>query len=297
MRKMLVLLGVIALLVFPAMVLAQGTGSMHEKHEMSGPPKVLEIIREDSKPGKVIAHRKHEAAWTQALVKADPKMPHMLVISSVTGPDEDWFMTGFDNFAQFEKTNEMFESGPAAQVMATYVPKETDFVSESRTVVAKYRPDLSYQPDFNLGEYKYFNVVTVRYKIGAANGPEEIAKIIKTAREKSNTNEHQVVYQVSSGLPVGTYIYFTPVKSLASWDEMNKAYGDAIKEGGFYDAVDKYIQFAEYRLFSFSPRMSYVPDEVAKANPTFWHPKAEMAKAPAKAATPAAKKEATEKKQ
>ena len=96
MRRILVLLAVFALLACPVMVLAQA-------EEMQGPPKILEIIREDSKPGKTTAHRKHEARWTQAVVKADPKTPHMLTISSVTGPDEDWFMMGFDNFAQFEK--------------------------------------------------------------------------------------------------------------------------------------------------------------------------------------------------
>ena len=106
MRRMFVILAVFALLACPAVMVAQ-TAAMH------GPPKVLEIIREDSKPGKAIAHRQHEAAWTQALVKAGPKMPHMLVISAVTGPDEDWFILGFDSFAQFEKTNDAYEKDPA----------------------------------------------------------------------------------------------------------------------------------------------------------------------------------------
>ena len=273
MRKILVW-AVFALLACPATLVAQ-------KAEMHGPPKVLEIIREDSKPGKVMAHRKHEAAWTQALVKADPKTPSMLVVSSVTGPDEDWFMLGFDNYAQFEKSNDTFENNPAvAQVMATYSPKEADFVSESRTVVAKYRPELSYKPDFNLGDYKYFNVLVVRFKIGS--GPDEVGKIVAAAREKANPDYHSVAYEVTSGMPVGTYMYFTPVKSLVAWDEPpNKAYGEALKEGGFFDAVGKTVQLAESRLFAFNPRLSYVSDNVAKANPSFWHPKADMAKAPA----------------
>ncbi len=294
MRKILGLISGLVLLASPAMMRGQATGEMHN---MSGPPKVLEIVREDSKPGKSYAHRKHEAAWTQALIKADPKVPHMLVISSVTGPDEDWFMMGFDNFAQFEKTQETFEKGPLAQVMATYASKETDFVSESRTVVARYRPELSYQPDFQLGEYKYFSVLTVRYKMGI--GPDQVHKIVAAARAKANPAYHQLAYEVTSGMPVGTYIYFTPVKSLATWDEPpNKAYGEALKEGGFMDAVAKDVQFADSRLFSFSPQMSYVPESVAKLNPTFWHPKMEMATKPAgKAAMPTAKKETTEKKQ
>ena len=150
MRKILVW-AVFALLACPATVVAQ-------KAEMHGPPKILEIIREDSKPGKVIAHRKHEAAWTQAFIKAG--YPYNLTISSVTGPDQDWFMTGFDTYAQLEKMNDTFETPAFEQIMETFSPKESEFVSESRIVFAKYRPELSYKPDFNLGEYKYFNVLS-----------------------------------------------------------------------------------------------------------------------------------------
>ncbi len=170
--------------------------------------------------------------------------------------------------------------------METFSPKESEFVSESRIVFAKYRPELSYKPDFNLGEYKYFNVLVVRFKIGS--GPDEVGKIVAAARAKANPDYHSVAYEVTSGMPVGTYIYFTPVKSLVAWDEPpNKAYGDALKEGGFYDAVGKTVQFAEPRLFAFNPRLSYVSDNVAKADPSFWHPKMETPKPPAAKKEPA----------
>jgi hypothetical protein len=279
---------VLALLACPVAAMAQMSSDMHQ---MQGPPKILQIIREDNKPGKTMAHRQHEASWTQAMVKADPKVPYMLTISSVTGPDEDWFMMGFDSFAQFEKTNDSYEKNPAlAKVMATYSAKETDFVSESRAIVARYRPEMSYQPDFQLGEYRYFGVLVVRYKLGSS--AEDVTKAVMAAREKAHPDYHSIAYEVTSGMSPGTYIYFTPVKSLAFYDEPpNKAYQEALKESGFMDAVGKTVQFVDSRIFSFSPRMSYVAESVAKANPEFWHPKSEMAKAPAKAATPAAKKE------
>jgi hypothetical protein len=266
MRKVLVW-AVFALLACPATVVAQ-------KAEMQGPPRVLQIIREDSKPGKVIAHRKHEAAWTQAFIQAG--YPYSLTISSVTGPDEDWFMTGFDSYAKLEKTNDLFETPKFEQIMGTFSPKESEFVSESRTVFARYRPDLSYKPDFNVGEYKYFNVLVVRFKPGT--GPDGIAKIVAAAREKANYDSHSVAYEVNSGMPAGTFIYFSPVKSLASWDETNKAYGDALREGGFFDAVANAVQVGEYRLFAFNPRLSYMPESVIKVNPSFWHPKTESPK-------------------
>ncbi|MGZ4824546.1 MAG: hypothetical protein ACXVZT_07995 [Terriglobales bacterium] len=297
MRKVLVSLSVFALLACPIAMMGQMAGDMDK---MGGPPKVLQIIREESKPGKTIAHRQHEAAWTQAMIKADPKIPHMLTMSAVSGPDEDWFMMGFDGFAQLEKTNESYENNPTlAQVMAGYSAKETDFVSETRTILARYRPELSYQPNFPLGEYKYFSVLLVRYKLGS--GPDDVAKIVAAAREKAHPDYHAIGYEVTSGMPVGTYIYFTPLKSMAAWDEPpNKEYGAALKEGGFYDAVGKTVQSVESRLYSFSPRMSYVPEDVANANPSFWHPKTLMTKASpaAKTAKPVGLKETkTEQKQ
>jgi hypothetical protein len=257
-----------------------------------GPPKVLDIIREESKPGKTMAHRKHEAAWTQAFIQAGG-FPYSLTISSVTGRDEDWFMTGFESFAALEKFNQSFESKPAYQkIMETYAPKESDFVSESRTITARYRPDLSYKPDFKLGEYKYFNVAQVRYKLGS--DPAEIGKILNTAREKGNVEYHMVAYQVNSGMAVGTYIYFTPIKSLSEWDQPpNQAYNDALKEAKFDEAVGKAVMNVEFRLFAFNPKLSYMPESVTKLNPAFWNPKTQTAKSPAaKATTPTAKKDA-----
>jgi hypothetical protein len=292
MRKILVSLAVFALFAWPAGALGQASESMHEE----GPPKVLQIIREESKPGKAIAHRAHEAAWMKAVYKADPKSPPMLVMSSVSGDDEDWFILGYDNFAQFEKASDSLASGPAAAVMASYSPKETDFVSESRTILAKYRPDLSYKPQFKVGEYRYFNVLTVRYKLGS--GPEDVHKVVQAAREKANPDYHQAVYEVTSGMPVNTFLYFTQVKSLTAWDEPpNKEYGAALKEGGFMDSVGKTVQTVDTRLFAFSPSMSHLPESVTKLNPSFWNPKTEMAKTSAASTKPAAKKEAkTEKK-
>ncbi len=285
MRKTALSLAVFSLFVCPLAMLAQ---AMHEE----GPPKVLMIVREDSKPGKAMAHRKHEAAWAQAFIKAG--YPYNLTISSVTGPDEDWFMTGFDNFAALEKTNALFDTAKFQQINETYSPKETDFVSESRFIYAKYRPDLSFKPDFPVGEFKYFNVLTARYKPGA--DPENITKIVNAAREKAPppADYHQAVYEVTYGMPGGTYLYFVPMKTMAAWDASpNKEYGEALRSGGFFDAVAKDVQYYEYRLFSFNPRLSYMPDNVTKADPAFWHPKTEMAKAPA--AKPVAKKEADKK--
>ena len=294
MRRILALMAAFALLVPAVMAVAQT-----QQHEMNpGPPKILNIIVEHSKPGKSIAHRKHEAAWTQAFIQAG-SFPYSLAISSATGPDEDWFMTGFQSYAEVEKWNESLETKAAyRKVMETFVPKESDYVQESSSVLADYRSDLSYKPDFKLGEYRYFNVALVHCRPGV--DVQDIYKILNGARAKANLDIHGVVYEVRSGMPVGTYLAFYPVRSLEQWDApMNKEFEAALKEANFSDTFGKSVISVEFRLFAFNPRLSYMPESVTKLNPTFWNvARTELAKAtPAKATTPAAKNESkTEKK-
>ncbi|HVP43686.1 MAG TPA: hypothetical protein VMS96_09640 [Terriglobales bacterium] len=273
--------GMMFALLAPTLVVAQ----QQPAKTMSGPPKVLQIVREEVKPGKGPAHQKHEAAWSQAFTKAG--YPHNLTISSVTGPSEDWFITGFGSFAEWEKLNKRMDEPAFSNVMETFMPKESEYVSETRMITARYRPELSYRPDFKLGEYRYFSVALVRYKLG--HSPDEVGKILAAAREKGNVDAHIVAYQVTSGAPVGSYLYFTALKNLDAWDQPpNQAYLDALKEGKFDEAVERSIQNVEFRLFGFNPRLSYVSEEVASADPAFWHPKAPASKtaAPAKAAPP-----------
>ncbi len=285
MRRTVLLLVVLALLASSVAAMAQTA------YDVQGPPKVLNIFREFVKVGKDHAHDQHEAAWLQAMKKANYN-PSTLTITAVTGEPEEWFMTGYNNFAAWEKDNQNFEKNAAlAKVMAEYAAKDGDYINNGRRIVAEFRPDLSYRQDFKLGEYKYFNVVTVRYRMGS--GPEESIKILKDAFQKGNVDTHMEAFRVSSGAPVDTYIFLVPMKSAAEWDEApNQAFMAAMKDGHWADAVGKTVMNAEYRLFSFNPRLSNMPDSVASLDPTFWHPKPAVAKGKTvKKATPAAQKE------
>jgi hypothetical protein len=296
MRKFPLFLMLLALLVTLTAVAQQNTTqptttTQPNANSMSGPPKVLSIIREEVKPGKAFLHNQHEAAWTQALVKANYGT-HMLAITSVTGPSEDWFLVGFDSYADLEKDNENLEKNAALRnIMTEFMPKESDFLSEARMITARYKPELSYQADFKLGEFRYFTVGILRMKMG--HDLSELGKILAAARTKANLDRHVVAYEVNSGMPTGTYLFFSPVKSLAKWDEPpNAAYSEALKEANFMSAAEKDVMSYEERLYSFNPKLSYVPEQVAAADPEFWHPKAEVASTPAThKTTPAAKKE------
>ena len=80
-------------------------------------------------------------------------------------------------------------------------------------------------------------------------------------------------------LPSGTYLIFSPRKSLAEMDP-NPAIGRAVQEAlGEDNAKKRRKLFAdsvissETIIYAFSPRMSYVPKEWAKTGGEFWTPK------------------------
>lgn len=273
--------------------------SVAQQMSMMKPPNVLEIIREQVKTGKGAMHDKHEAAWLHAM-KANKYNDFTLAVSSVTGDNEEWFFVGFDSFAGYEKgAKGMMENAALRNIMESYGEKDADYIDKTSTVLAKYRPELSYKPEFNLGEFRYFTIGVLHLKVGA--DAADLYKTLNMAREKSGVETHNVVFQVMSGMPAGTYLSFVPLKDLSAWDAPpNEKMDAAMKEAKWSEVVSANVAGFYPRLFAFNPMLSNVPENVAKASPEFWHPKAEMAAKKsgeaakagetAKPMTPAAKK-------
>src|SRR5712692_11855886 len=77
-----------------------------------GPPKVLQIIREEVKYGKGPAHEKHEAGYPRALKKANWPATY-LAMTSITGQGEAWFLFPYDSFFSFENNRPATEKNAA----------------------------------------------------------------------------------------------------------------------------------------------------------------------------------------
>jgi|ERR1035438_3365046 hypothetical protein len=106
----------------------------------------------------------------------------------------------------------------------------------------------------------------------------------KAAYEKI-PDGHWATYEAVYGRTGGTYLVITPMKSTSEIDrafaqgkDFEAAMGaDGMKKLGELAAAS--IESTETNLFAFNPRMSYVSDEWAKADPDFW--KSKPAHAPA----------------
>lgn len=300
MRKILFALAVLALVVSATVTVPTVAAQSQADSASSGPPPVIQMFREEVKPGKGPVHEKSEASWAAAYKKANLKY-YYVGTTTMTGPTEAWFFSAYSSMEDAEKATAALAANKAAQAEVDRINgSDGDLLTSARSTYLFYNKELSYRPDFNLGEYKYFMVDTYRIKLGHGEKFAEMRKAVNAAHEKANIDEHMLVYNVGLGAPAGTVMVFQPVKSLKEFDEGAKTHG---KDSAYYEAVGDagrkmFTEFAreDEQFFvrdflAISPVMSVVSEKVMAANPSFWQPKTTMVKASAKAATTAAKKE------
>ena len=242
------------------------------------PPKVLQIIREQVKPGKTSAHEKVELGWPRAYAKAN--WPSGWIgMTSLTGAPEAWFVSGWDSYAAYEKNEQDFDKNAALKAENDQMSmQDGDLLSGWTNMLASYRPNLSYGANIQVAKMRYFAVTT--YRVNPGHGPDFLAarRLEKEAHEKAKQDEHYAYYQVVSGAPAGTYLVFRPMKSMAEMDvEVHgKAYQDAVGEAGrdrLRELQKDTLLSSASQIFAFNPKISYSTKEFAAGDPDFWTPK------------------------
>jgi hypothetical protein len=261
-----------------------------------GPPKILQIYREEVKPGKAPAHEVVEAGWPRAFARANWPS-HYLAITSLTGPSEAWFMTGYDSFAAWETDSRGVDKNPGLKKELDQLEaKDGELRSGGRSLVASFREDLSNQPNVDMAKMRYFRIITFRVKPGHDAQFPDAVKIVKAGYEKAKLTAPWAAYQISSGMAGPTFLILIPMKSLDEVDAalslaktVQEAEGEENAKKLQTIAADAYVS-VESNIFAFNPKMSYPPKEWAAADPEFWKPKAAAAMKPA-GMKPAAKAE------
>jgi hypothetical protein len=250
------------------------------------PPAVLRIVSEDIKEGKAAAHEKTEAAFMQAVAKANYPS-HTLGLAAVTGTSQAWFLEGHATFASIMHSDDALDTPEFGALDAA----DAELRTASRSMIAVYRADLSFGADrANLEKMRFFSIETVRVRPGHADQHVELVKMLIAAEQRMGDAQPVATYQVVSGAPNGTFLVMEPMASLKSMDEeqqRQQAFFQAMGDAGvkrYAQAVSEAIASEESILFAVSPQMSYVEKDWITADPQFWTPKpVQTEKAPAKA--------------
>lgn len=256
------------------------TGGLGIAAAQQAPKKVLVITREYVKPGKGgMMHDKAESAFVQAFTRA--KWPtHYVGMTSLSGKSRALFFTGYDSFEAWEKDNMAMEKNPTLAAALDHAGLvDGDLLDEIDGAVFAYREEYSLRPNADLAHRRYYEITAVRVKQGHHKDWDDAVKMVLAAYQRSMPDTHWGCYEAVYGMPEGLYIFITGRASTAEVDRdfaQEKDFMAAMGDEGMKKLEEisaAAIESSETNLFAINPRMSYVPDELVKADPGFWNPK------------------------
>ena len=245
------------------------------------PSPLLVIYREEVKPGRGAAHAANESAWAQGFAKAGVPQ-HWLGMTSMAGPTEAWFFSGYASYADFQKAEDAVEDSPSMQALADkFSAQETDILQRTTSIIAGYRPALSYQANVSLPAMRFMQVDVVRVKAGHDCEFRAFWRAMVEAHTKAKMDEHWAVYESEAGAEDLTFYFMYPSATLAAGD----ASGPMHAADGFRTAVGEAgreqsravhreaVETSRSYIFRLRPSMSTLPKEWSSADP-FWAVKA-----------------------
>jgi hypothetical protein len=250
-----------------------------------GPPKVLLIEREYTKPGKAgMIHQKSESQFVAAMAAA--KWPtHYFAATSMSGPSRALFFVGYSSFEAWEAD----KNATLTAAIDRITMSDGELLTEFDQSVFVFDPDLSLHTR-DVAHDRYFDITTFHVKPGHAKEFEDLAKMyvegMGKISEKANWATYESYYGADNG---GVYIAISAMATLADDDTGmmdDKKFADAMgpeKMKTIRNLTESSIASESTNLFSFDPKMSYAWDSWVKAD-SYWKPKAAaMAKKPAPA--------------
>lgn len=262
--------------------------------ETMATPKVLQITREFTKPGKAGAvHDKAESAFVQAMTRA--KWPtHYIGMTSLSGKQRALFLTWYDSFDAWEKDNAaVAKNSTLSAELDRAGMNDGELLDSLDQGVFLFSDEMSLRPKKDLSHMRFLEILSFRVRSGHEMEWQELAKMYKDGFEKSVPDAHWGTYQEIFGGEGGTYLVFIARENLA---EIDKGFADDEKFVAALgaDGMKKIseleaacIESSQQQIFAFNPHMSYPPDDWVKSDPDFWKPKS-MAR-PAKPAAESAK--------
>jgi hypothetical protein len=204
-------------------------------------------------------------------------------MSATTGQPQTWTVELHNNFASIEDLDKAISLAPLAPLPRdAFGQPQEDLLAGPRTMIALYEPDWSYRPDeaiHLLPKARYMSVTIHRIRVGLEGDFEQLVRLRKLTNDSINLNRPELAYHVVSGAPAGMYLIIAPLINLRAMDE-----GVADVPAFAAPVADERAKAApkaadieigrEHLLFRVEARLSYVSDDFAAGDETFWRGKA-----------------------
>lgn len=268
-----------------ALLLVSFLPASAQKGVAPAPPDLLQISREPVRPGKMPEYTKVESEAAQACYRAST-WPYF-TMQSVTGPQEVWFVSGFETYAAMERSAEPFVRNVSlSQELGRLMESKTNLVTEPRTVFLRYREDLGRNNGLVRAGTRFFTVTWVSVNPGHEREFEESQRIIRGVRERAAAVDNRAVYQVISGMPGNVYLIFSPhhtfrtaaetLEGLIDVDDLDEGVRTRIRE-----LTSTSVGSVETFVFAISPAMSNPAGEWIADDPEFWKSSPPLLRQPA----------------
>jgi hypothetical protein len=153
-------------------------------------PQILEVAREYLKPGAVQAVHKIEVDAAQICIRL--KFPHRyLVLESLTGPKEFWYLNAFNSQAELDAVSRQYEGNKAlTSALAENLKRKAPYLAaESTNVFLNYRPELSRGIPWAMGHGRFLVTAWTKGPAGTGGtvfeGPDGNRLVIRAVRTRA----------------------------------------------------------------------------------------------------------------
>lgn len=239
-------------------------------------PKLLTIYREQIKNGHVAAHVKTESGWPVAFAKA--KSPdYYLALTSMTGPNEAWFISPWDSYGAWGKSMQRDEGNAELSAELERLSlADAEHLNELRLIEAVARPDLSHGAYPDMNKTRFWEITIMRVRPGHEAQFAAAAKVYKTVAGRAAPKMSWRLYEITAGMPGPTYLVFSSTELFTEFDNM-LAEGAGLMKAMTPEETAVLQKFsaeglinAETNRYRLDAKMSYVPAETRATDPTFW---------------------------
>ena len=260
------------------------TASLHPQQPAHSPPPFLQIFQEEIKPGRAGLHPAVESGWPRAFARAKIQN-HYIAMTTLYGPPEAWFCAGVRSISDIQDQNQAIEKAPGlSKELDRLAQADAANLSGYRAVLARYRPELSNEPDINPAEMRVWEILIFSVKPGHEGDFYQGAKLYQSVVRNAKASAPWATFEVMSGMPGPVYLVFVPHKTLAEIDPTTgpmAAIEKSIDEATMkkFAAASEGYSSVESRVFAVSPEMSYPRPEWVSQDPDFWGKKPKTAAA------------------
>jgi hypothetical protein len=248
----------------------------HAQAPATPPPNILNIETISIKPYTDGPFDKVASEYP-ALSQQTKDPLHVLAMEALTGPPRAMYVSGFDSFEAYEKSEEWRSSDAATDAKLDELDAlQASYISEVRHALWHYRPDLSNNvAAADIPHSHYWEVIIFHMRPGHDEQFAELTKLYRDANLKVGQNVPWASYEGMMGV-TDAYLVLIPMRSLKDEDTglaHQKDFGAALGDQGknlMNKLTEENVASVEDNLWMVNPEWSYVEKSWIDADSQFW---------------------------